>query len=223
MLCVRRPGRRVGRGFRPTPGRGPGPRRRGRARGQQQDFALELAGFVADAQPVADAEKAGGFRTLAVDFDAADVAGAGGELAGFEEAGGPEPLVEAQGGCVVGGGHTGYFRADLDSGDNGMDHGDGWLQERSFRFAEDDNFVRSSGVEGEVVIASLARRLAGFGGGERLAGEEKMARSQHQHRLRVLKQEPALASPRKNASLPGMHESPVPEAVCLQVARAVLV
>ncbi len=37
----------------------------------------------------------GGFRGLAVGEDALEVAGFGGLLAGFEEAGGPEPLVDA--------------------------------------------------------------------------------------------------------------------------------
>lgn len=65
--------------------------------GEEEDFDVEVAGVGADVEKVAGADVAGGFGAMAVGFDAAEIAGVGGEGAGFEEAGGPEPFVEADG------------------------------------------------------------------------------------------------------------------------------
>lgn len=62
---------------------------------EDEDLDGEFGGLVADIEGVAEAELAGGFRFEAVAFDAAEVAGLDGEGAGFEEACGPEPLVDA--------------------------------------------------------------------------------------------------------------------------------
>lgn len=68
-----------------------------------EDLDVELASFVFDVEHVADADLAGGLGGLIVRGDAVHVTGFGGLLAGFEEAGGPEPLVDA------GAGHAFYF------------------------------------------------------------------------------------------------------------------
>jgi hypothetical protein len=60
-----------------------------------EDLYLELAALVFDMEHVADADLAGGLCWLVVRGDAAHVAGLGGLLAGFEEAGGPKPFVDA--------------------------------------------------------------------------------------------------------------------------------
>jgi hypothetical protein len=70
------------------------------AEGEDLDF--EVAAFGFDAEHVADADFAGGFDRLLVGEDALQLAGFGGLLAGLEEAGGPEPLVDA------GSGHAFY-------------------------------------------------------------------------------------------------------------------
>ena len=62
---------------------------------------MEVAAFVGDLECVADADLAGGLGGLAVGEDAFEVAGFGGLLAGFEEAGGPEPLVDAGAGHAL--------------------------------------------------------------------------------------------------------------------------
>ena len=74
---------------------------------ESEDFDVELAGFVFDVEHVADADFAGGFGGDVVRGDAVHVAGFGGLLAGFEEAGGPEPLVDARAG------HAFYFLTPL--------------------------------------------------------------------------------------------------------------
>jgi hypothetical protein len=63
------------------------------AEGEDLDF--ELAALVFDMQLVADADLAGWLCWLVVRGDAAHVAGLGGLFAGLEEAGGPEPFVDA--------------------------------------------------------------------------------------------------------------------------------
>jgi hypothetical protein len=68
-----------------------------------EDLDVELAGFIFDVEHVADADFAGGLGGDVVRGDAVHVAGFGGLLAGFEEAGGPEPLVDARAG------HAFYF------------------------------------------------------------------------------------------------------------------
>ena len=73
----------------------------------EENLDLELAGFVFDVEHVADADFAGGFGGDVVRGDAVHVAGFGGLLAGFEEAGGPEPLVDARAG------HAFYFLTPL--------------------------------------------------------------------------------------------------------------
>jgi hypothetical protein len=60
-----------------------------------EDLDLELATFVADAEHVAEADLAGGLGGLAVRDDAVELAGLRGLFAGLEEAGGPEPLIDA--------------------------------------------------------------------------------------------------------------------------------
>src|SRR5690242_6071212 len=62
---------------------------------EQQNFDLELAGFVADAQPVADANLARRLGALPVPLNPAQVAGVGGERTGLEKSRGPEPFVNA--------------------------------------------------------------------------------------------------------------------------------
>jgi len=72
-----------------------------------EDLDVELAAFVFDVEHVADVDLAGGLGGGVVGGDAVQVAGFGGLLAGLEEAGGPEPFVDA------GSGHAGIF-ADFD-------------------------------------------------------------------------------------------------------------
>ena len=68
-----------------------------------EDLDVELAAFVFDVEHVADADFAGRLGGLVVRGDAVEVAGLGGLLAGLEEAGGPEPFVDA------GAGHGSIF------------------------------------------------------------------------------------------------------------------
>ena len=68
-----------------------------------EDFDVEFAAFVFDVEHVADADLAGGLGGLVVRGDAIELAGFGGLLAGLEEAGGPEPFVDA------GAGHGSIF------------------------------------------------------------------------------------------------------------------
>ncbi len=65
---------------------------------QDQDFNLELAAFIADGEHVSEADFTGELGLDTVGVDAAEVAGFGCLGAGFEEAGGPEPFVDAYGG-----------------------------------------------------------------------------------------------------------------------------
>ena len=71
--------------------------------GDDEDLDLEFADFVADGEAVAGFDLSRGFGGLAVRDDAAHVTGFGGEFTGFEEASGPEPLVDA------GAGHGSLF------------------------------------------------------------------------------------------------------------------
>jgi hypothetical protein len=64
-------------------------------------FYFELATFIFDVEHIAEAHLAGGFGGDVVRSDAVHVAGFGGLLAGFEEAGGPKPLVDAGAGHEV--------------------------------------------------------------------------------------------------------------------------
>jgi hypothetical protein len=68
------------------------------AEGEDLDF--KFAAFVFDVEHVAEADLAGGFGGLTVRSDAVHVAGLGGLLAGLEEAGSPEPFVDAGSGHV---------------------------------------------------------------------------------------------------------------------------
>ena len=68
-----------------------------------EDLDVELAAFVFDVQQIADADLTSRLGRLAVREDALELAGFGGLLASLEEAGGPEPLVDA-GSC-----HSFYF------------------------------------------------------------------------------------------------------------------
>ena len=63
--------------------------------GEGEDFDFVFDGAGIDAEEVSGLDGAGGLGGEAVGEDAAEVAGAGGEGAGLEEAGGPEPLVDA--------------------------------------------------------------------------------------------------------------------------------
>ena len=63
-----------------------------------EDFNVELAALVADDKVVAHMDLAGGLGLDAVGVNAAQLAGLLGQGAGPEEAGGPEPLVDAHGG-----------------------------------------------------------------------------------------------------------------------------
>ena len=65
---------------------------------EDEDFDLEEAALICDLQHVADADVTGGLGGDAVGEDAADIAGFGGEGAGLEEARGPEPFIDANGG-----------------------------------------------------------------------------------------------------------------------------
>jgi hypothetical protein len=65
-----------------------------------EDFDVEFATFVFDVERVADVDLAGGLGGLVVREDAVQLAGFGGLLAGLEEAGGPEPFVDAGSGHV---------------------------------------------------------------------------------------------------------------------------
>jgi hypothetical protein len=56
---------------------------------EKENLDVELAAFVFNVEHIADADLAGGLRGLVVGGDAIHVAGFGGLLAGFEEAGGP--------------------------------------------------------------------------------------------------------------------------------------
>lgn len=62
---------------------------------EQEHLDVEVAGIIMDAEQVAGADFAGGFGGLAAGFDPAEVAGAGGERPGFEEASGPQPLIDS--------------------------------------------------------------------------------------------------------------------------------
>ncbi len=64
---------------------------------QRENFNLKVAALVLDDEIVADTNLAGGFGFVAVGEDAAQVAGLGGQRAGFEEARRPKPFVDAQG------------------------------------------------------------------------------------------------------------------------------
>lgn len=63
-----------------------------------EDLDDEVSRIVADGEGVAEFDFAGGFGRLTVEGDAAELAGAGGEGAGFKEARGPEEFVHADGG-----------------------------------------------------------------------------------------------------------------------------
>ncbi len=107
-----------------------------------EDLDVELAGFVFDVEEVADADLAGGFGGLMVGEDALELAGFGGLLAGFEEACGPEPLVDA------GAGHAFYFLLrTLD----GAEHAAGEREEcgDEFERASDDDADETEGKEDE--------------------------------------------------------------------------
>jgi hypothetical protein len=90
-----------------------------------EDLDSELAAFVFDVQHVADANLAGWLGGLAVGEDALEFAGFRGLLARLEEAGSPEPFVDA------GSGHAGivvdFLGAELD----GAEHAAGKGEERA--------------------------------------------------------------------------------------------
>lgn len=63
--------------------------------GEGEDFDFVFRGVGSDAERVAGLDGACGLGVDTVGLDAAEVTGASGEGAGFEEAGGPEPFVDA--------------------------------------------------------------------------------------------------------------------------------
>ncbi len=63
---------------------------------EREQIHMEYTGLTVDAEPVPEAQDAGGFCTLAVHLDAPDVAGVCGKRARLEEARRPQPFVEAQ-------------------------------------------------------------------------------------------------------------------------------
>jgi hypothetical protein len=65
---------------------------------EEQDFDLEVATVIGDAEHVSDADFTGGFSGLIVGLNASEFAGAGGEGAGFEKSGSPDVFVDADGG-----------------------------------------------------------------------------------------------------------------------------
>ena len=72
---------------------------------ERENLDVEFAAFRFNVEHVADADLASGLGGLVVRGDAVEFAGLGGLLAGLEEAGGPEPFVDA------GAGHGSYFRS----------------------------------------------------------------------------------------------------------------
>jgi hypothetical protein len=81
-----------------------------------EDLDVELAAFVFNVEHVADTDLAGRLCRLAVGEDALQLAGFGGLLARLEEAGGPEPFIDA------GSGHAGivvdFLGAELDGAEH---------------------------------------------------------------------------------------------------------
>ena len=66
-----------------------------------ENFDFEFATLVANAEHIADADFAGGLGGLSIAKDAAEIAGAGGEGAGFKKPGGPEIFVDAERGHPI--------------------------------------------------------------------------------------------------------------------------
>jgi hypothetical protein len=62
-----------------------------------ENFNLEFAAIVGDAEADSDVDFASGFSGLSVELNSAEFTGLGGERAGFEEARSPEPFVDAYG------------------------------------------------------------------------------------------------------------------------------
>src|SRR5829696_2369020 len=75
---------------------------RAAALGECADLDDVLVGAEAHAHPIARLEQLGGFDAFAVDLDLAGGDGICGQRAGLEEAGGPEPLVDADSALLVG-------------------------------------------------------------------------------------------------------------------------
>jgi hypothetical protein len=90
-----------------------------------EDLDVELAAFVFDVEHVADADLSGGLCGLAVGEDALQLAGFRGLFARLEEAGGPEPFVDA------GSGHAGIVVDFLDAQLDGSEHASGKGEERA--------------------------------------------------------------------------------------------
>jgi hypothetical protein len=65
------------------------------------DLDVKFAAFVFDVEHVANVDLAGGLGGVVVREDAVQVAGFGGLFAGLEEAGGPEPFVDAGSGHAL--------------------------------------------------------------------------------------------------------------------------
>ena len=70
---------------------------------QGEDFDLKRAAFSLDLEHVAHTHGAGRLGALAIGLNAAELAGAGGKVARFEEAGGPKPFVDTDGCGGLGG------------------------------------------------------------------------------------------------------------------------
>jgi hypothetical protein len=124
---------------------------------QGEDFDGEVAAFVFDLERVADVDFAGWFSGLAVGEDALEITGFGGLLAGFEEAGGPEPLVDAGSGhaLIVAdflGGLDCSERADgqvEDGSDEGERASDGDTYEAEGKQDEPDEWIEDQSGERE--------------------------------------------------------------------------
>ena len=100
---------------------------------------------------------AGGFCWLAVGKDSLEIAGFGGLLAGFEEAGGPEPLVDAGAGhaLIVADFLEGLNRPERANGEveDGGDEGEGASYDDAYQAEgeqdEPDKWIEDQGGERE--------------------------------------------------------------------------
>lgn len=63
---------------------------------QGENFDFEFAAVIFDAEEIAGTDVARGLGGLALEVDAAELAGSGGQGAGFEKAGGPQPFIHAE-------------------------------------------------------------------------------------------------------------------------------
>jgi hypothetical protein len=107
-----------------------------------EDLDVEFAAFVFNVEHVAYTDLSGGLCGLAVGEDALQLAGFGGLLARLEEAGGPEPFIDA------GSGHAGIVVDFLDAQLDGAEHPTGKGEERADQFECSADY-KSDETEGE--------------------------------------------------------------------------